>query len=198
VSLDHNDCLRFLGQIDTQVKVRGFRIELGEIEECLNAQPGVLTSAVILSSTDPDEMNVSLEAFVVMAADYPFNALSLRESLITLPSYMCPDRIHQLSKEDAPRLASGKVNTHSLRAMSVERRQRDASVGTSGTNSSITLAHNHSSIHRWSVTSQTFLEILIATLESIFPAEHPISPDADFFLDLGGHSLMVAMFVNHL
>jgi len=199
VSLDHVDCLRFLGRIDTQVKVRGFRIELGEIEECLNAQSGVLTSAVILNSTGPDDMNASLEAFVVLAEGCPFNAVSLREGLTTLPAYMRPDSIFSLSKEEVPRLASGKVNAHGLRALSAERQHRNTSVGTSATDSSTTLALSHSSPNRGrSMTCQTSLDILIASLHSVFPAEHSISPDADFFLDLGGHSLMAAMFVNRL
>jgi hypothetical protein len=187
VSLDGGGCLRFLGRIDTQVKLRGFRIELGEIEECLNAQPGVLTSAVILSSLGPDDMNACLEAFVVLAADCPFNVLSLREGLTTLPAYMRPDKIFPLSKEDVPRLASGKFDTNGLREMSAKCRQRDASGGTETTNSSTTL-----------IPSQTSLDVLISSLHSVFPAEHSISPDADFFLDLGGHSLLAAMFVNRL
>jgi non-ribosomal peptide synthetase-like protein len=199
VSLDNAGCLRFLGRIDSQVKVRGFRIELGEIEECLNAQPGVLTSAVILNSLGPDDMNASLEGFVVLADGCPFNAASLQQGLTTLPNYMHPDKIFHLSKEDVPRLASGKVNTQGLRALSAERKRRDMSVGTSPTDSSTTLAASHSSPnHGQSMTSQTSLEILITSLHSVFPAEHSISPDADFFLDLGGHSLLAAMFVNRL
>ena len=194
VSLDQDGCLRFLGRIDTQVKIRGYRIELGEIEECLNAQPGVLTSAVIQSSLGPDDMNACLEAFVVLAPDVHFNPLSLREGLTTLPAYMRPDKIFQLSKEDMPRLPSGKVNIQGLREMSAQRREYDTSVGMSTTPSSITLHDSHGR----SITGQTSLDTLISSLHAIFPTEKSISPDADFFLDLGGHSLMAAMFVNRL
>ena len=207
VSLDQEGCLRFIGRIDTQVKLRGFRIELGEIEECLNSQPGVLTSAVILSSLGPDDMNACLEAFVVMAADYPFDVVSLRECLTALPTYMRPDNIFPLSREVVPRLASGKVNTHSLCLMSAERRQRDSSTSRSSTTvqspvtgcSSPSLAPSQFSPDKGQrFITQTSLEILIASLHSIFPAKDSISPDADFFLDLGGHSLLAAMFVNRL
>lgn len=196
VSIDDEGCLRFLGRIDTQVKLRGFRIELGEIEECLNTQPGVLTSAVILSSAGPDDLNAFLEAFVVMDADFSFDALSLRNSLTTLPAYMRPEKITQLSKEEVPRLASGKVDAHKLRAMSSERRKCNTLVNTETTNSSITL--NPSFPSPEAGTTQKSLDILITSLHSIFPSEHSISPDADFFLDLGGHSLLAAMFANRL
>lgn len=189
VSLDQDGSLRFIRRVDTQVKLRGFRIELGEIEECLNAQPGVQTSAVILSSLGPDDGDACLEAYVVLAPNFSFSPILLRQGLTTLPSYMHPEEIFQLSREDVPCLASGKINVHGLHAMSIERRKRKVS--------STTICRPFP-LNFGEVKEMTSLNILLIFLHSLFPAQGSISPDADFFLDLGGHSLLAATFVSGL
>ncbi|KDQ08654.1 hypothetical protein BOTBODRAFT_563322 [Botryobasidium botryosum FD-172 SS1] len=189
VSLDHNGCLRFLGRIDTQVKLRGFRIELGEIEECLVAQPGIQIAAVVLASEGPDDPTACLEAYIVTDAGHQLDPLSVRQGLTTLPSYMRPEKIFQLDKENMPRLPSGKINSHALRTMSAERRRQE---NMSTTTFPVSADNDNPE------KSMVPLSILINALQSMFPHASPISPDADFFLDLGGHSLLAAVFVNKL
>lgn len=55
-----DNCLEYLGRIDTQVKIRGQRIELGEIEVTISSLPGIKASAVVY-----DKNKSRLVAYVV-------------------------------------------------------------------------------------------------------------------------------------
>jgi non-ribosomal peptide synthetase-like protein len=168
--------ITYLGRGDGQVKVRGFRVELGEIEAALADQPGVAAAAVVLR---PSSVGDELVGFVVPGADANGHLApaALRKVLASrLPAYMVPGRIEIVGQ--LPRLASGKIDRKALRDVSLD----PATVpGRSG---------SHAPRNRDEAA-------LYSALEELFPAG-VIGPDADFFDDLGGHSLLVARLVSSL
>src|SRR5512135_473183 len=168
--------ITYLGRGDGQVKVRGFRVELGEIEAALADQPSVAAAAVVLR---PSSVGDELVGFVVPGADANghLGPVVLRKVLGSrLPSYMVPGRIEII--ERLPRLASGKIDRKALRDVSLSPR---AVPGHSG--SQAPRNRDETALYR--------------ALEELFPAG-VVGPDADFFDDLGGHSLLVARLVSRL
>ncbi|KAF0704521.1 hypothetical protein As57867_007313, partial [Aphanomyces stellatus] len=191
VSLDANTDIVFIGRIDTQVKYRGFRIELGEIEEQLCAQDGVLAAAVILAKGGddveaPDAIPPRLEAYVVLAQDKLMDTASLRRGLATtLMAYMMPDVFVQLMDHEMPRLLSGKINKKGLVTISDAHRAKEK------------LAQQANKIHNTSSKPvETSLDFILAVLHHMFPTRMDMTPTSDFFMDLGGHSLLVATFAS--
>ena len=159
-----------LGRADDQVKIRGFRVELGEIEAVLAHQGGVGTAAVVLRQDDGIDQ---LVAFLV--ADGQLDSAALRAALAgCLPPYMVPGRFEQL--DEMPRLASGKIDRKALKA-----RPLAAAVSAEGSDSPQTPAE----------------EALFAALTRLFPGQS-IRREADFFSDLGGHSLFAARLASAL
>jgi amino acid adenylation domain-containing protein len=71
--------LKFLGRIDTQVKLRGFRIELGEIESVLREHPAVRGATARLIETDAGDMR--LAAFYTQQPGNEISDGQLREFL---------------------------------------------------------------------------------------------------------------------
>lgn len=164
-----------LGRTDDQVKIRGFRVELGEIEAVLARQPGVGTTAVVLRQ---DEGIDQLIAFIVPESGQTVSPAVLRMSLgMSLPPYMVPGCYEILS--EMPRLTSGKIDRKDLKA-----RPLAAAAGNGA--------------DRESDTPRTAAEeVLFAALAKLFPGQ-PIRRDADFFSDLGGHSLFAARLASAL
>ncbi|MFJ8495617.1 amino acid adenylation domain-containing protein [Streptomyces sp. NPDC094038] len=102
--------LRFLGRLDTQVKVRGFRVELEEIEKRLAECPGVADAVV---GVDP-ESGDRLIAGIIPEGDAMPEAAELRERLSeTLPEYMIPSLYTRLAS--LPMSAIGKLDRRRLR-----------------------------------------------------------------------------------
>ena len=168
--IDAQGRVHCLGRADDQVKIRGFRVELGEIEAALAEQPGVGTAAVLLRDDDGIDQ---LIAFLV--ADAPLSTAALRAALaVRLPPYMVPSRFETLAR--MPRLASGKIDRKTLRAVPLAA----------------------ASEAEGSDTPRTPLEhALFAALAKLFPGL-AIRRDADFFTDLGGHSLFAARLASML
>ena len=172
VSVDDAGRLAFHGRIDAQVKIRGFRIELGEIEALIAREPGVKAATVTASKHMGGDI---LVAHVV--ADDAFDKEATRKSLASrLPPYMVPTawRPHA----DLPRLASGKVDRKALAALPVAD-VLAAAAGEQEAPSSVTEAH-----------------LLKAAREALGLPVVPL--DGDFFLDLGGNSLVAARFVSEV
>ncbi|MBI3711729.1 MAG: amino acid adenylation domain-containing protein [Burkholderiales bacterium] len=164
-----------LGRADDQIKIRGFRVELGEIEAVLAQQAGVGTVAVLLRSEQGIDQ---LVAFVVKESGPDGEALTAqhcRQSLAhSLPAYMVPSRYEFL--DEMPRLSSGKIDRKTLKSRELAEQ--------------VASAENDS--------AQTEAEqVLFASLTALFPGQ-AIRRDADFFSDLGGHSLMAARLVSSL
>lgn len=103
--------LRFLGRLDTQIKVRGHRVELGEIEAALRREAG-LDVAVALGW--PTTASGGAEAVVAFIDDASVDVSALLERVAQrLPSYMVPRSVHVV--ERFPLNANGKIDRNALR-----------------------------------------------------------------------------------
>ena len=165
--------LEFLGRIDTQVKIRGFRVELAEIEMVLMECPGVQAAAVALREDGPPAQQ--LVAYVVPQPATRLDERAIRATLRErLPTYMVPALVETLPQ--LPTLASGKIDRKHLPAPRARPAQEQ----------------------RGLVPPRTAGEKqMVAAWEKLF-APAPVSVQDDFFLDLGGHSLLVARMVSEL
>ncbi|HTD05423.1 Pls/PosA family non-ribosomal peptide synthetase [Undibacterium sp.] len=170
--IDESGQVLCLGRADDQVKIRGFRVELGEIEAVLAKQPGVGTVAVILRQEQGMDQ---LIAFIVPDNGPGISSARLRAALAeTLPPYMVPARYESLS--EMPRLTSGKIDRKLLKEK--------------------TLAVAAESVES-DLPETPAEELLFAALGKLFPGQ-AIRRSADFFTDLGGHSLFAARLVSSL
>lgn len=107
-ALDAQGEVRFLGRLDSQVKVRGYRIELGEIEASLADIPGLQAAAAVVR----DDAIVAL----LVAGEGAPDDEGIRASLaVRLPPYMLPSRLVRLGR--LPRLPSGKIDRGQLLSM---------------------------------------------------------------------------------
>ena len=170
--IDGNGRVQCLGRVDDQVKIRGFRVELGEIEAVLCRQPGVATAAVVVRQ---DQAVDQLVAYLVAEADVPPPPAALRRSLSTgLPPYMVPTRFEAIAR--LPRLPSGKIDRKALRALPLAPLAAD-----DGSDQPANDAER----------------VLFEALRKLFPGQ-PLQRGADFFTDLGGHSLFAARLASAL
>ena len=174
VRLTESGDLQFLGRADDQVKIRGYRVELSEIESQLLTAPGVRAAAVAVREVTPGIE--SLVAYVVLAdprtePDWHEVERRLRS---TLPPYMIPSHYEVIS--EIPTSASGKVDRKRLPAPTL----RSGSTVADG------------------AAPETDLERTIAGewIRVFNCGSVPV--DADFFLDLGGHSLFAALAASRL
>lgn len=171
VSLNAEGNIVFHGRIDDQVKIRGFRVELGEIENALVDCDDVAQAAVVVRN---DAGIDRLVAFVVPEAESIVVPTTLREELRRrLPAYMIPERFEPV--ESLPRLISGKTDRKALKAMTL---------------SEVIIAANDEE------PPQTETEALLLTAARKVLPGRAITFEADFFLDLGGHSLIAAQFIS--
>ena len=171
--IDADGCVQCLGRTDDQVKIRGFRVELGEIEAALAHQPGIGTIAVVLRQEEGIDQ---LIAFLVPDGSTPVAGAALRAALAELlPTYMVPGHFEPLA--EMPRLTSGKIDRNALKA-------RPLAVATVSAATS-DAPHNPAE------------EALFTALAKLFPGE-AIVRGADFFSDLGGHSLFAARLASAL
>ncbi|WP_241911621.1 Pls/PosA family non-ribosomal peptide synthetase [Telmatospirillum siberiense] len=169
VSFDAEGRLLFHGRIDDQVKIRGFRVELGEIESKLAAVGGIAQATVVLRTDDGTDR---LVAFLVSDHGAHHDPAALREGLrATLPAYMVPSHFEWV--EQLPRLVSGKVDRKAL-----QRRP-------------LTALEDAVQEEPASATEA----VLLAAAQRMFPRQ-AIPFEADFFVDLGGHSLIAARFIS--
>ncbi len=163
----------FLGRADTQVKLRGHRIELTAIESELCRCPGVIEAAcrVQANGAGPE-----LVAYVVGDGALVWDPEALRASLLrTLPEPMIPARFARV--DALPRAAlSGKLDRNALPE----------------------LAHEPPSAALGRAPSGAIEEALAAAVARHLPAAASAGVDADFFLDLGGNSLLAAQVVSEL
>lgn len=99
--------LRFMGRIDSQVKVMGRRIELGEIESEILRSEGCFEVCVALPKSKLE--NEKLVAWVGGTC----SPEEIRASLVlTLPDYMIPKKI--ISMATLPKNRNGKIDRASL------------------------------------------------------------------------------------
>lgn len=168
--IDEAGNVQCLGRVDDQVKIRGFRVELGEIEAVLAKEPGIATTAVILKEVGGVEQ---LIAYYVASADVV--PATLRKSLAAqLPPYMVPARFETM--QIMPRLTSGKIDRKALRALPLND----------------TIDTDESDIPEYDAETALF-----SALKPLFPGQ-ALLRSADFFTDMGGHSLLAARLVSRL
>jgi non-ribosomal peptide synthetase-like protein len=165
--------VQFLGRVDHQVKIRGFRVELDEITAALLELPAIAAACVVLRPiSDCDE----LVAFLVSQVGFNPDPDALRRALLErLPRYMVPAHFEFI--KILPRLVSGKINVDELRQIPIE-------LGS--------LSKKNSTTPRTPTEAALF-----AAIGKIFPGR-ALDYEADFFDDLGGHSLLVARLVSIL
>ena len=178
------------GRADDQVKVRGFRVELGEIESTLVDIAGIGTAAVVLRSLNeveqlvafvvPDEKSdkgLSQDLTFANGGVVPLSQNELRQILRQkLPSYMVPARFEWLSDSQVPRLPSGKIDRKTLKTLPLTVVTEQAS---------------------GDEPADDIEAVLFDKLKTLLGVSQ-ISLQADFFDDLGGHSLLVARLISQL
>src|SRR5439155_18673702 len=171
--MDSDGNIRFVGRGDSQVKLRGFRIELAEIESVMLEAPNVRAAAC---GVHEDHAGVQqLIAYVVSREGDAIQSEDLRKLLRDrLPSFMVPAIVETV--DALPRLPNGRLDRASLPAP----KARDAAP------------------RGMDARPRTEMERRIAQVwETLFHPQ-PVSVDDHFFLDLGGHSLLVARLVSEL
>lgn len=173
VSLDSDGQLLFHGRMDNQVKLRGYRIELSEIERVLGEHDSIRTAVV----TMVDCGGASTLAAHVLAA-YAGLGVSRNEILAhltsRLPAYMIPGFLDVV--ESLPTLVSGKVDRARLPPP-------------------VAALVRTGRIMRG--PSDSLEAELLGTFTRLLRNDS-ISVDDDFFLTLGGYSLLAAHLVSDL
>ncbi len=172
--LDNGE-IEFLGRIDTQVKLKGYRIELTEIESVLLASPEV-RKAVVAPCRIADDMEELVAYCELRPGMEDLDQERLETNLKNqLPPYMVPSWLEIM--ERIPTLANGKVDRRSLPAPSGRR------LG----------CRNSARV----LPADALEEQLAGELARLLNLEQ-VSVTDDLFLDLGGHSLLVARLVSKL
>jgi non-ribosomal peptide synthetase-like protein len=163
----------YLGRADTQVKLRGHRIELTAIESELCRCRGVIEAAcrVQANGSGPE-----LVAYVVTDGTIEWDPDALRDALLrTLPGPMIPGRFARL--DSLPRAAlSGKLDRNALPELAHEAPSRAVGRAPAG----------------------PVEEAIARAFAAHLPAAASAGVDADFFLDLGGNSLLAAQVISGL
>ncbi len=162
------------GRKDNQVKIRGYRVELGEIESIINAYEGV-SNAVVLKK---EILGIDqLVAYYELSEDKEdvVNTNHLKALIQEkLPNYMMPSQFIKVPSFN--RLASGKIDRKNIPL-------------------SATKGEATAPIH--DLSNDSFSTKIYALLSTFFPGQ-AINASSDFFNDLGGHSMLAAVFVSEV
>ncbi|KAF9989272.1 hypothetical protein BGZ75_006957 [Mortierella antarctica] len=167
--------IEFHGRVDGQVKLRGFRIDLGEIESVLMEESAVCIAIVrvFTSPANGDELAAAITLATGMDPDDPLLRQHLIERLRRrLPAYMVPSFLDIV--QVIPTLPSGKADRKALPAP-VKRLEGEEPPY---------------------AAPESAGEKRLALLWSQVLGQPQISIDADFFMDLGGHSLSAARVIS--
>ncbi|WP_422923806.1 Pls/PosA family non-ribosomal peptide synthetase [Singulisphaera sp. PoT] len=168
--------IEYLGRIDGQVKLRGYRVELGEIEAVLKEDEAVSNALVVLAPGAGESGELVAYVTLRRAEGAGGPRRRLYEALRgRLPAYMIPAYLEIL--DALPMLASGKADRARLPAPGSPRLTE---AGASHT------------------APATPLEATLAGAWGRLFGQAEVSVEADFFLDLGGHSLSAARLVSDL
>ena len=183
--LDARGNIEFLGRLDGQVKLRGFRVELQEIEAVLAQGEGVRAAACAVREDPPGVQQ--LVGYIVPNNGHVDEARLVDHLRKRLPPYMVPATIETI--RDLPRLPSGKLDRASLPPP--HRAGIDAAAPGGA-------AQQGAGGHNGAGRPRTATEKRLADVWSVLFRSHAVSVDDDFFVDLGGHSLLVAKMVSEL
>jgi acyl carrier protein len=164
--------LEFLGRLDDQVTIHGVRMEPGEVEAVLNSHPAVRSSVVLATG---GATNRRLVAYVVPALADPPNSELLRSHLCRyLPEAILPASF--IWQEKLPLTVNGKIDRAALSSIPLP-------VGATDHQPSL---------------PRTMTERAVAALVAELLEVEAVGIDEDFFLILGGHSLLGAQLLAHL
>jgi non-ribosomal peptide synthetase-like protein len=165
--------LAYLGRADTQVKLRGHRIELTAIESELCRIGGVTEAACRIQANGSGP---ELVAFVVTTDAREPDADALRAALArTLPPAMLPSRFARL--DALPRAAlSGKLDRKALPE----------------------LGHGIAPVAGGRGPTSADERAVAEAFAKHLSAARGAGVQADFFLDLGGNSLLAAQVISEL
>lgn len=172
--------IEYLGRADDEVKIRGHRVDLGEIESVLLVDAAIASAVVALVDVGGVQQ---LAAWVVPmpgtdTAEVDAALARLRhETGMRLPTYMLPTFLDVV--DELPTMPSGKVARAQLPAPTGRR-----------------LAAPTGTIVDPAGPAEHRLRGLWAEL--LGQPENQVSVDANFFTDLGGHSLAAAQLVTRL
>ena len=173
--------LAYLGRSDSQVKIRGHRVELSAIEAQLCACDGVVAAACALQGGPSSR---ELSAFLVTDSGRPVDLAAVRERMRErVADYMQP--AHYAFVAELPtRDASGKLDRSALPDIRPVARAN---------------GHDPATAPAREATAGGAIERAIAAAFGEYvPRRGAIALDEDFFLDLGGNSLVAAQVVSRL
>lgn len=161
--------LQFIGRSDSQVKIRGFRVELGEIERLLLENTDIRQAAV--KTVEFDGL-MEIAAYVALVPGRKLDRQALGKALSDrVPDYMIPKYVDVL--DELPTMTSGKIDRKLLPAPHSLLRELPDQI----------------------VAPQTDLERSLVEICQRMLHLPAVSIDHDFFVDLRGHSLLVARIV---
>jgi amino acid adenylation domain-containing protein len=166
--------LVFLGRADRLVKIRGYRVELGEVEAALAALAGVGQAAVVARArpggAGPGDKEII--GYVVPAHGATPEPAALRAALaLTLPEFMLPRTVLLIAA--LPMGTTGKLDVDALLPPPLPATTDGPLVGTDP------------------------LTALISTAWCEVLGVPGVDPDVTF-VDLGGHSLLMALVQQRL
>jgi len=182
--------LEFLGRLDHQVKIRGFRVEPGEVEATLRRHPAVRDCVVV--ACEDATGGRRLVAYVVPTATTktklltePANDPQRREmqevapalrrfAQERLPEHMVPSAFVVL--EALPLTPNGKVDRRALPAPEPVRPELEAKF----------------------VAPRTEVERRLAEIWSDLLGLKQVGVNDDFFVELGGHSLIAIQLLSRV
>ncbi len=163
--------IAFHGRIDDQVKIRGFRVELGEIESALVDSDDVLQAAVVVRNDGGMETTRGLLRAGTQGdhrRDHP-----ARGTEAPSPALHDPRAVRDRGRTAASHF--GQDDRKALKAMPL---------------TEAIIAANDEEPPRTETEA-----MLLAAAKRVLPGR-AITFEADFFLDLGGHSLIAAQFIS--
>ena len=165
-----NGELEFLGRLDDQLTIHGVRVEPGEIAAALNNHPAVRSSVVLATG---GAANRRLVAYLVPALAEPPDSEFLRSHLRRhLPEAMMPTSF--IWREGLPLTSNGKIDRAALASIAPP------------------------VPHHAAVAPANATERAVAVLAAELLEVESVGIDEDFFLLLGGHSLLGAQLVARL
>lgn len=174
-TMQEDGSFKITGRKDDQIKIRGYRVELGEIEAGINSLPFIKSAVVIARQV----RNIDQLIAYILPVEDQFNEKIIRESLSRiLPSYMIPN--YYIKVDSFKLLSSGKINKKSLPDFVASEFEEKASPA---------LLEGFS--------DNSLSKDIAAILSKSFPGAS-IHPSDDFFDDLGGHSMLAALFVSEV
>ena len=169
---------KVIGRKDDQVKIRGYRVELGEIEVVLNNIPSIKTGAIGVKNIS--NMDHIVAYYIPNDNEPNVDERMLREKMAALlPAYMLPSYFMKVA--DFKWLPRGKVDRKALPDW-IPAEKEDTNL-------------NEEILNQYA--GNAIAQSIIKVMATTFPGQS-ITKESDFFNDLGGHSMLAAVFVSEI